>query len=322
MNSQPRFSFLMPAYNAEALISRALESVLAQTFTDWELVVTNDGSVDATAQIVEQYAALPSAKGRIRLINQENAGCGAARDTSAQHARGQYFVRFDADDELMPRYLERMNEAILAYPGHDIYCCNGVNRLPDGSTSPARKGSRYDHPQEFTMDDLFEFVHIFTIALFSADIYHKVGHINPEVYCEDVCFWFDCFLHGATCQFIPEALAYYTVSDSQMTADFDRVAQSCIGIYQALIDSGRLGEAHTAQARSAIERTKNDVAIFHKRQAMVKRAERVLGSSGAKVLSAALHLAGKVVRPLYAALLSHKRNNSDNDDTKEMNAHE
>ena len=313
MNNKPRFSFLMPAYNAESFIGRAIESVLAQTMSDWELVITNDGSHDGTAAVVERYCALPQSRGRIRLINQENAGCGAARDTSAQHARGTYFVRFDADDELMPEYLERMNNAILTYPGHDIYCCNGINRLPDGKTSPARKGSRYDHPQEFTIDDLFEFVHIFTIALYSADIYHKVGHINPSVYCEDVCFWFDCFLEGATCQFIPETLAYYTVSDSQMTADFDRVAESCIGIYQALIESGRLSDEHSAHARAAIERTKNDVAIFHQRQGLITRAEKLLGPSGAKLLSAVIHGLGKVVRPLYAALLSRRRRGHESD---------
>lgn len=305
--SKPRFSLLMPAYNAQDVIGRAIESVLAQTYKDWELVITNDGSLDETARVVERYLAMPEARGRIKLINQSNAGCGAARDTSAQNARGQYFVRFDADDELMPIYLERMNQAILDYPGHDIYCCNGINRLPDGTTAPARKGSRYDHAQEFTMEDLFEFVHIFTIALFSSEIYHKVGHINPNVYCEDVCFWFDCYLQGATCQFIPEALAYYTVSDTQMTADFSRVANSCISIYRALLDSGKLSAHQGELARAAIERTENDLVIFEKRQRFVQGSQRFLGKKGAALLSKAVHLVGKVVRPLYAALLSKRR---------------
>lgn len=306
-SSRPRFSFLMPAYNAQDVIGHAIESVLAQTFEDWELVITNDGSLDETARVVERYQAMPEARGRIKLINQSNAGCGAARDTSAQHARGKYFVRFDADDELMPIYLERMNQAILDYPGHDIYCCNGVNRLPDGTTAPARKGPRYDHPQQFSIEDLFEFVHIFTIALFSADIYHRVGHINPNVYCEDVCFWFDCFLAGATCQFIPEALAYYTVSDTQMTADFERVANSCISIYTSLIEGGKLTPVQEELARGAIERTRNDLVIFEKRSRFVESSKKVLGTRGARVLSNIVHAVGKVVRPLYAALLSKKR---------------
>ena len=311
MSQKPRFSFLMPAYNAGAVIGHAIESVCAQTFEDWELVITNDGSLDDTAEVVQRYQQRPEARGRIKLVTQENAGCGAARDTSAQHATGEYFVRFDADDELMPNYLERMNAAILSYPGHDIYCCNGINRLPDGSTSAARKGSRYDHAQEFTMEDLFEYVHIFTIALYSARIYHKVGHINPDVYCEDVCFWFDCFLEGATCQFIPEALAYYTVSDSQMTADFDRVAHSCIGIYTALIESGRLTERQQAKAVEAIERTRNDLVIYRRRSTVVARAEKVLGKRGAALLSSAIHGAGKLLRPLYARMLSSRRERSE-----------
>ena len=300
----PRFSFIMPAYNAASVIGHAIESVQKQTFLDWELVVTDDGSTDATAAVVGAYRINDP---RIKLISQKNAGCGAARDTSAQNAIGRYLVRFDADDELMPNYLERMDSAILTYPGHDIYCCNGITRLPDGTTALARKGELYETPQNFKLEDMFEFVHIFTIALFSSEIYHKVGHIDPHVYCEDVSFWFDAFLHGATCQYIPEKLAYYTVSDTQMTSDFAQVGNSCIGIYRSLIEGGRLTKEQVALAEKAIERTCNDLAIFQKRNALVKRIDKVFGPHVGKVVSALIHGVGKAVRPLYAKVLSSKR---------------
>lgn len=77
----PRFSFIMPAYNAASVIGRAIESVQKQTFLDWKYVVTDDGSTDATAAVVGAYRINDP---RIKLISQKNAGCGAARDTSAQ----------------------------------------------------------------------------------------------------------------------------------------------------------------------------------------------------------------------------------------------
>ncbi len=71
MTAAPRFSVLMPAYDAEATIEAAVRSVLAQTFTDWELVITDDGSTDATATIARRLA---EEDGRIRVISQPNAG--------------------------------------------------------------------------------------------------------------------------------------------------------------------------------------------------------------------------------------------------------
>lgn len=301
---QPFFSLLMPAYNAQKTIAWALTSVRAQTFRDWEIIVVDDGSRDATSQIVERLAAEDS---RIKLVRQANAGCGAARDSAAQHAQGKYFVRFDADDELKPIYLERMKEAIDSYPGYDIYCCNGTNRLPDGRLTPARAGKMYEATRTFTMEDLFDYIPIFTIALYSSEIYHKVGHINPRVYCEDVRFWFDCFLEGATCRYIPENLAFYTMSATQMTADYDKTSKSVMEIYGDVAQDQRATPEQRVAARAGIERVLNDRAIFARRQALISRVEGVVGVRAGRVVSSAVHQAGKLVRPLYARIIQKRR---------------
>jgi glycosyltransferase involved in cell wall biosynthesis len=128
-----QFSFAMPAYNAEATIGRAIESALEQRYADWELVVCDDGSADGTAALVRSYAARDE---RVHLVQQANAGCGAARNTAVRASRGRYVVRFDADDELLPEYLEEMAAFIDARARLRHLLVQRVAPLPGWHTSP------------------------------------------------------------------------------------------------------------------------------------------------------------------------------------------
>jgi len=94
-------SIMMPAYNAERYIALAIESVLAQSYPEWELVVVNDGSSDATAEIVAGYS-----DPRIKLIHQENSGEATARNTALDHMQGELVAFLDADDQYFPGHLE------------------------------------------------------------------------------------------------------------------------------------------------------------------------------------------------------------------------
>lgn len=91
----PRVSIIIPAYNAEGRISCMLDSVLAQTFSDYEVIVINDGSTDETIQVLEKYAAKDE---RIRILNQENRGVSEARNRGLDEANGDYILFYDADD--------------------------------------------------------------------------------------------------------------------------------------------------------------------------------------------------------------------------------
>ena len=95
--NNPTITVLMPAYNAGNYIGEAIASVLAQTFTDFELLIINDGSTDQTTAIIRQFN-----DPRIVIINQENTGVAAALNTGLQHARAGYIARFDADDVCYP----------------------------------------------------------------------------------------------------------------------------------------------------------------------------------------------------------------------------
>ena len=89
-------SIITPAYNAAAYIAETIESVLAQTYTNWEMLIVNDCSKDNTAEIVQSYAAKDK---RIKLINlKQNSGAAAARNTAIQNAKGRYIAFLDSDD--------------------------------------------------------------------------------------------------------------------------------------------------------------------------------------------------------------------------------
>ncbi len=94
-------SILMPAYNAERFIGPAIESVLSQSFSGWELIIVNDGSGDRTREIVEQYT-----DARIKVFHQENGGESSARNAALQHVQGELIAFLDADDCYLEDHLE------------------------------------------------------------------------------------------------------------------------------------------------------------------------------------------------------------------------
>jgi len=101
--NQSLVSIIMPAYNAELYIKSAIESVIQQTYKNWELLITDDHSTDSTQQIVENYALLDR---RIKLlVNSKNGGAGVARNNSIKAARGRYIAFLDADDQWLPEKL-------------------------------------------------------------------------------------------------------------------------------------------------------------------------------------------------------------------------
>lgn len=100
----PRVSVIIPAYNAEAFLPDTLDSVLRQTYTDWEVVLVDDGSTDDTRSVVQ--ARIASFDGRLRYIYQTNRGLPAARNTAIRNAQGEFFALLDADDVWRERRLE------------------------------------------------------------------------------------------------------------------------------------------------------------------------------------------------------------------------
>lgn len=109
---EPLVSIIVPAYNAEKTIGRCITSVLDQTYTNIELIVVNDGSKDSTKEICDSFLQSQ----RMKLVNKENAGVSAARNTGLEQSLGQYILFLDADDTLPPNactvYVAAMEKSV------------------------------------------------------------------------------------------------------------------------------------------------------------------------------------------------------------------
>ena len=121
----PRFSIIIPAYNAEKFIARAIDSALQQTWPAHEIIVIDDGSSDATAEIVARYGD------RVRYQRQDNAGVSAARNTGAQLASGDWLAFLDADDWYYPDRIKWHAEWIATNAKLDFLTGDYDYRHPD-----------------------------------------------------------------------------------------------------------------------------------------------------------------------------------------------
>lgn len=117
-------SVIVPAYNSEMFIGKCIDSVLEQTYSNWELIAVDDGSRDNTFGILKKYAEVDS---RIRVIHQENQGPGIARNTGIAEAKGNYVVFIDSDD-----YIEKDYFQLLAKHNEDVVFINVRNVDKDG----------------------------------------------------------------------------------------------------------------------------------------------------------------------------------------------
>ena len=107
-----RFSVIVPIYRVEAYLSRCVESILAQSFRDFEAILVDDGSPDGCGGICDRYAAQD---GRVRVIHKENAGLVSARQTGIRAAEGEYIVHVDGDDWVAPDMLERAERLLCSW---------------------------------------------------------------------------------------------------------------------------------------------------------------------------------------------------------------
>jgi len=122
-----RFSVLIPTYNREEHVRQAIESILAQTFRDYELFVIDDGSTDGTPQLLASYGT------RVRALRQANQGPEAARNKAAALAQGEYLVMLDSDDLLIPRALATYDRVIRAFDSPPLVI-GSMTYFKDGET--------------------------------------------------------------------------------------------------------------------------------------------------------------------------------------------
>ena len=125
----PKVSVVIPAYNAEKFIAETIQSVLNQTFQDFEVIVVNDGSQDKTPEIVQEFCNQDQ---RVQLINKANSGVSDTRNLGMSLAKGEYIALLDADDLWMPTYLEKKVHFLDNHSNYGYVFSDFVHILEDG----------------------------------------------------------------------------------------------------------------------------------------------------------------------------------------------
>jgi len=193
-------SVVIPCYNQGAYIAEALDSVLAQTFPDYEIIVVNDGSNDGeTAEILDRID-----RPGTRVVHTANQGVSAARNTGIALARGEYILPLDADDRIGPGYLEKAAAVLDQHPEVGFVYC--LARL-----FGAKRGMFYLN--RATLGEMLLDSRVFCSALFRKADWESAGGYNANMRqgLEDWDFWLSLLELGKTSQLVPEVLFYYRV---------------------------------------------------------------------------------------------------------------
>ena len=181
----------MPAFNAEKYIAEAILSVLKQTYTDFELLIINDGSTDGTSTVIRQFN-----DSRIRLLELPRQGISIALNTGLTEAKGYYIARFDADDVCIPQRLEKQLEFLDNNPDHVLVGCDAEYITESGEHLFNFQCSGYTH--EDIMKRLYvycPFIH--SGVMFRKEIVVKAGSYSQEAHnFEDYLLWVQLAKYG------------------------------------------------------------------------------------------------------------------------------
>ena len=226
----PLFSFLMTAYGTERYVGDSIASVLAQTRTDWELIVVDNGNSDELARIVEKYSVDP----RVKLLRQENKGVRGGVAAAAHAAVGRYLCPLDSDDQLKSDFCTRVGALIDAHPGVDGVGCDAelFNDPDDGRTrlgyfeSVGRKTAP-DPSRPVSLADMLEDGVPCYIGTFRRDVWDAHGAFDPATpnLEPDVALWLSMAAVGRNIRVLPDRLARQRMRLDSLSHDPSRVGQ-------------------------------------------------------------------------------------------------
>ena len=203
---QPKVSVIVPVYNAEKYISKCVDSILGQTFKDFEIILVDDGSPDGSGVICDEYALRDS---RIRVIHKANGGVSSARQCGLDNARGEYTIHADPDDWVEPDMLEALYAKAKAEDA-DMVICDYYVEFGKKTELKQQQPSALD--SETVLREMFQRLHGSLCNKLVRRACYKDFQISfpPEVhYSEDLYVVVSLLLHPIKVAYIPRAFYHY-----------------------------------------------------------------------------------------------------------------
>jgi glycosyltransferase involved in cell wall biosynthesis len=218
----------MPVYNGARFVSRAIESVLQQTYRDVELVIVNDGSPDDSADVIRPYLADP----RIKYVEQANAGVAAARNRALREASGEFVGLIDQDDVWLPDKVARQVQLLAAHPDVALVHCSALPIDDDDRLLAAHTWHAGDAPRSGYADIFMGNPIRACTALFRRDAAVAAGGFDPDPainFADEYDLWlriarWSDIVYDAT------PLAHYRVHDSNNSADKAMMVRATLAV--------------------------------------------------------------------------------------------
>jgi hypothetical protein len=226
----PPVAVVMAVYNGEAFLSETLDSILRQTFTDFELVVVDDGSTDMTPQILDAYAAGDS---RVVVLRQHNQGRAAALNDGVAAARAPLIARIDADDIATPRRLELQREYLDNHP--EVAVVGGsVTFIDDGGRAFAESAYPFTPEEVRAAVAAMRTPLAHPAAMIRKKVFVEVGGYRPVfVDADDVDLWLRILDHHELAN-VPEVVVRYRIHRRQASVvGMERQALCCVAAHVA-----------------------------------------------------------------------------------------
>jgi glycosyltransferase involved in cell wall biosynthesis len=221
----PRFSIIIPAYQAASFIADAVESALTQTVAPHEVIVCDDGSTDDLIQALRPYA------GRISLLQKEHGGAASARNVAARSASSEFVAFLDADNTFFPEYLEAVGELGAMRPDLDILTTDAYLEL-DGEIY----GRYYRGKARFIVEDQRRgIIHqhfIFGNAAFRREALLAVGGYDETVLAEDTDLFLRMILGGSRVGLVDAPLCVYRIRGGTLSSSLPRSLRSGVVVLE------------------------------------------------------------------------------------------
>lgn len=241
----------MPAYNAGKYIGEAIDSILDQTFSDFELLIINDGSTDDTEQIIRSFT-----DERIRLINQSNQGVAAALNMGLLNARAELVSRFDADDICLAERLQVQYDFLMANPDYIIVGSNAdYIDMEDEYVFTGRMLAQSDEDIRRLIFSSCPLIHS-TVTFRKAKVM-QIGSYDTYAYAfEDQLLWSKLLDHGKACN-LTKTLLRVRLNPESISIDERWRTKRFIEIKSGAIQKGHMTESEGKEIFEILQKQNN-----------------------------------------------------------------
>jgi len=273
----PRVSIIIPTFNLARYIGRTLESVFAQTYTDYEVIVVDDGSTDDTRQVLARYA------GRLQYLYQGNRGVAAARNIALDKATGELIAYLDADDMWYPQKLEKQVDFLDRH--EECGVVHSDTAVIDESDriiySEFNRQMHRDVPQGQCLMPLLQRCHIQPLTVMERrDCVEQTGGFDERLRgVDDYMRWILLAIEGVEFGYIDEPLAMYRWRGGQFSSSQTRTYwEAFVTMFNLLLKEkglrSRCGEEAVAIARNRLYSLRHDLAYLDRAEGRTDQARR------------------------------------------------